>query len=423
MTPCALASHPPVVVQGGAWNALAIIRSVGRLGVPVYCLLDEGVEDFAGASRFAKPVVVPNALADPDAALEALLGLGASCAEKPVLLFTNDTWLQLAGEHEDRVRERFLLPQSPWPLMERILNKRSLYRMAREAGIAVPETWEFDSIGDLVADAEAVRFPCVVKPECTVNYIERIPKVGERLTRHRTSLHDSVDGLKQWASAMIEAGVDVPVVVQRWIPGTAETLYTLTSYSDVAGRMVAGSVGHKVRQFPPDAGCIEVGRLRYEPQVFEQGRRLLDAIGFHGLANTEFKYDARDGSYRLMEINPRLGKWNGSALAAGLNLPAIAYRDVLGCPYEGPVTSTSADGAQWVDMWSDAVNCLYRYRLCGYDWAHLGLVRWLWSMRGRRIGAVWSWRDPRPGLVYFGQRLRMFLRHAWRRLRRRRSSP
>lgn len=423
MTSCSPTSGPPVVVQGGGWNALAIIRSLRGLGAPVYCLLDAGVRHFAGASRFAEPVVVPNALDDPDAALEALLDLGASSGDKPVLLFTNDTWLQLTGEHEDRVRERFLVPQSSWPLMQEILNKRSLYGLAREAGIAVPETWEFGSVTDLLDGRNALRFPCVVKPECTVNYIERIPAVAERLTRHRTSRHATREDLAEWASAMVRVGLDVPVVVQDFIPGAAETLHTLTSYSDVTGRMVAGSVGHKVRQFPPDAGCIEVGRLRFEPKVFGQGRHLLDAIGFHGLANTEFKYDCRDGSYQLMEINPRLGKWNGSALAAGLNLPVIAYRDVLGCRYEGPATSTSADGAQWVDMWADAVNCLYRYRLCGYDWAHMGPLAWLGSMRGRRLGAVWSWRDPLPGLVYFFQRVGIFLRHVRRRILKRRSSP
>ena len=49
-----------------------------------------------------------------------------------------------------------------------------------------------------------------------------------------------------------------------------------------------------------------------------------------GLSQVEFKRDPRDGSYRLMEVNPRLWQWHGLAAACGVDFPRIAYEDLVG---------------------------------------------------------------------------------------------
>ena len=61
-----------------------------------------------------------------------------------------------------------------------------------------------------------------------------------------------------------------------------------------------------------------------------RGSRFCAALGFHGISQVEFKRDPRDGRYKLMEINPRLWQWHGLAAACGVDLPRIAYCDLLG---------------------------------------------------------------------------------------------
>lgn len=395
-------AQPSAVVLGaGGSNGLGQIRALGQIGVKVFCIATRKNSRVAAASRYATWIQSPDPATEPEAAIQTVLDFGKRQTTKPVLLFVNDAWLVAASRQEEALRQMYLIPQSRWSLIGRVLNKGTLYPLAEECGIPVPRTWRFPSIAVLIDAADELTFPCVSKPEIGIDLVNRrMPDELRAQTLHQVCRHESREKVRQWAQAMLRGGLDMPVVVQEFIPGGAETLYTLTSYSNIEGKLLAGSVGHKVRQYPPNAGTIVAGRLHHKHEVFEQGKHLLEAIQFHGLANTEFKYDARDGSYRLMEINPRLGVWNGSALAAGINLPAIAYRDMLNQAYDGPTYKTKADGLLWLNMLSDAVNCLWIYKHGGHPDFHLGLWNWLKSIRGRRIGAIWQWTDPMPGVMH-----------------------
>jgi predicted ATP-grasp superfamily ATP-dependent carboligase len=65
------------------------------------------------------------------------------------------------------------------------------------------------------------------------------------------------------------------------------------------------------------------------PATGEHATRLLDAIGWHGVAMVEFKNDERDAVPKLMEINGRL--WGSLQLAidAGVDFPALIARSAI----------------------------------------------------------------------------------------------
>jgi predicted ATP-grasp superfamily ATP-dependent carboligase len=121
-------------------------------------------------------------------------------------------------------------------------------------------------------------------------------------------------------------------MVQELIPGRDDELYTLGSYLDASGTALGLFSGRKLRQTPPNVGTCRVGEAVWVQEVVDAGLRLLAAVGFRGLSQVEFKRDPRDGRFKLMEINPRLFQWHGLAAACGVDLPAIAYWDLLGSP-------------------------------------------------------------------------------------------
>jgi biotin carboxylase len=79
--------------------------------------------------------------------------------------------------------------------------------------------------------------------------------------------------------------------------------------------------------------------------MVDAGLRFLAALGFHGISQVEFKRDPRDGRYKLMEINPRLFQWHGLAAACGVDLPRLAYCDLLGLPV--PAAAMNGRGRRW----------------------------------------------------------------------------
>ena len=55
---------------------------------------------------------------------------------------------------------------------------------------------------------------------------------------------------------------------------------------------------------PRGFGTCRVGEARWREDVVEQALALLTALGYHGIAQTEFRLDPRDGRFKLMEVNP-----------------------------------------------------------------------------------------------------------------------
>jgi predicted ATP-grasp superfamily ATP-dependent carboligase len=147
----------------------------------------------------------------------------------------------------------------------------------------------------------------------------------------------------------------------------------------------------KIRQMPVDFGYCTLTVSCDEPQVREQSLRLLQGIGYHGIAGVEWKHDPRTGLYKLIEINARAVNTIGIAPASGVDIPYIAYRDAIGQPL--PPVFTWKQGVKWIRLIQDidAARILHRT-------GRLSMGKWWRSIRGKRVHAVFAWDDLRPFL-------------------------
>ena len=48
------------------------------------------------------------------------------------------------------------------------------------------------------------------------------------------------------------------------------------------------------------------------------------------MVEVEFKYDSRDGQYKLLDVNLRPWGWHTLGTACGLDFSYIHYKDILG---------------------------------------------------------------------------------------------
>jgi predicted ATP-grasp superfamily ATP-dependent carboligase len=111
-----------------------------------------------------------------------------------------------------------------------------------------------------------------------------------------------------------------------------------------------------------------------------------------------------------MEINPRTVSGNQLGVTAGVDLPWIAYRRLIGRePAEAPQPPFRRD-VQYVNEEWDA-QAFAALRRSG----ELTLVDWLRSLRGTRAWALFAWDDPLPLLVGLWRFLRISVRRTIRR--------
>jgi D-aspartate ligase len=352
------ATRPAALVVDVGWvNGLAAIRSLGRAGVPVIAV-DHRESALGFRSRYAVQILSPDPQ-DEDAFVACIAALGEEL-DGPVPLFpTHDEPLNAIARGAARLGEKFRYPFPPWDVLQRIQSKRGQLEAAEAAGIPVPR-W-----ATTTSAADELGYPVLVKPSSTEGFKRRF---GRQAFRCETRA--------EVERAFAEAEEYEPLV-QELIPGGDEELYTLGSYIDRDGEALGLFCGRKLRQTPPGVGTCRVGEAVWVEQVVEQGLRFLRELGHTGLSQVEFKRDPRDGSFRLMEVNPRLWQWHGLASACGVDLPRIAYEDLIGERPE-PV-SMNGGRKRW------AITFL------GGEWPAL--------QRPPYVDAVFARDDLRPALV------------------------
>jgi predicted ATP-grasp superfamily ATP-dependent carboligase len=66
------------------------------------------------------------------------------------------------------------------------------------------------------------------------------------------------------------------------------------------------------------------------PELEASGRRLLDELDWHGVAMVEFLRDPDTGEFELMEVNPRFWSSLPFTVQAGVDFPALYWRQATG---------------------------------------------------------------------------------------------
>ena len=127
------------------------------------------------------------------------------------------------------------------------------------------------------------------------------------------------------------------------------------------------------------------------PELETLSVRFLDAIDYHGLVELEYKLDPRDGAYRLLDVNARTWGYHSLGAAAGVDFPLLLWRDQLGMHV--PDVRARAGGP--VDPPGDR-RAQRRARLPA---GALRPLEYLRTLRGTDTEAVFSLRDPLPGLM------------------------
>jgi D-aspartate ligase len=358
------ASVPAAVIDVGWVNGLAAIRSLGRAGVRVLAV-DHRPSALGFRSRYAERFVCPDPRSNETRFVAFVRALG-----EVVVFPTHDEALNAIGRHADDLP--VLAPFPAWDVLERVQSKRVQLEQAEAEGIAIPLTHFPASAAEARTASEELGLPVLVKPEHPVGFKQRFRRQAFRCET-ASDVEDAYRRAEEFAP-----------MVQEFIPGGDDTLYTVGSYLAADGRALGVFCGRKLRQTPRGIGTCRVGEAVWVETVVDDALALLRAYGYHGLSQVEFKRDARDGRYKLMEINPRLWQWHGLASACGVDLPRIAYADLVG--ETPPGGSMDGFGKRW------AITLLP------------GEAPVL--PRPPYVEAVFARDDPKPGLVHLARVVR-----------------
>jgi predicted ATP-grasp superfamily ATP-dependent carboligase len=394
-----------LVTDGEERSALATVRSLVAQGHRVF-VAGAGARTLAGVSRGAHQVTVR---ADPLVSpreYAAEIGRVSRALDVRLLIPVTDASVEALLENGDLVPSQAMLPFPDLETFRAASDKVLMVDRARAAGLDTPGSVLIDSRAAIERAAIPTLFPAVLKPHRSV-----VLMPGGSRRKLLVEYAENVDEYRRLMAALPDEAF--PILVQQRVRGSGEGLFVLRWN----GRIVAQFAHRRLREKPPSGG-VSVYResIAPDPALVAASQRLLEGLGWRGVAMVECKRDVRTGRHVFMEINGRL--WGSLQLAidAGVDFPALLAACALGSvasPPARPPAYRVGVRSRW--FWGD-VDHLYlrfrrsarRLRLDAESPSRLSaLLEFLAFWRRGDREEIWRWRDPGPFLLESARRLRL----------------
>jgi predicted ATP-grasp superfamily ATP-dependent carboligase len=298
-----------------------------------------------------------------------------------VLFPSSDEHVRVLAQHASLLAQHFVLAAPPWQKVKHFYDKRLTYALAQEAGVAIPHTVVPENayrLPDL-----GIEFPVVLKPAIIGPFLGATQKKAYRA--------DNLQELQRCYETMSRVVTPAEVIVQELLPEPSKNLFSFAGYFR-EGATIAGLAAKRVRQYPKDFGrsstLVEVIEL---PELEKLAHRILKAINYTGLAEVEFMWNAKRARFELIEVNARLWAWHHLMIAAGLDLPWLAFSEAL----ERKVAiGGMRRRARWACLSND-MRAVAPEILSGA----LSIRQYLQTLRGVNVIEDFSLSDPMPFLV------------------------
>lgn len=294
---------PTAIVLGvDTPTGLAVIRDLGRRGVPVHGV--GNTRDALGrTSRYLsgfslRPVGPPLAEWLP----ERIFHTGA----RALFAIAEDDLLALAALPKEIEGCQILTPRKAQ--LDLVLDKSRTLALATGLGIDVPESWQPLAGENFVRHAESLTYPVVAKWANPPAMARILADHGLPFFKaeHAASPHALITLLERYATLR-----EWPII-QPYCPGAG--FAQLLHMSD--GKPSLSFQHRRLHEWPPEGGfstlCESVSLRRHAHQM-DRSAALLAAIGWEGAAMVEYRHDPETGKYWLMEVNGRF--WGGLPLA------------------------------------------------------------------------------------------------------------
>lgn len=305
------------VVLGGYVNGYSIIQELNEQGVKNISLIQDG-KQLAGFSNMVSDVITIDKTIE--SFKNALFKLKKKY-EYLVLFPSSDIHIEFMKKIEHEIGSFCFLPYNSENIIE-CSDKYYQYQWCEKLGVPYPKTVKLESETDF-RKCQELMFPLIVKPNTRKDITFKVFR--------NLYIEDKDDLVKKQpqVSAFLSEGFSF--LVSEIIPGPSSgNIYAYTAYRSKSGKILNSWIGKKLTQYPDDYGVFSTSSNEAPEIIDEQGKRLVEGMNLYGIVEPEFKFDFRDGKYKLTEINLRSMMWHRTGNKSGVYLQYSQWLDATG---------------------------------------------------------------------------------------------
>jgi predicted ATP-grasp superfamily ATP-dependent carboligase len=374
-------STPVVVLVSSQHGGLGIIRSLGRAGVPVYSVHQELWEP-SSRSRYLWGVFRWDFSSAPAVnSVSFLLEVAKQIGRRPILIATSDITALFLAENANALEEGYIFSSPPVEAVRSFSSKKQTSELCRKLGIPTAETALPQSRDDVLNFAQTKTFPIIVKGEDG-------PFLRKPKHRERVAIVTTEKDLLEIYDLNAGPG-DARFILQEYIPGGDETIWMFNGYFNERSECLFGATGQKLRQFPSHRGSACLGICAKNEVVVAQTKQLMRAVAYRGPLDVGYRFDARDGLYKVLDVNPRIGATFRLFVSENeLDVARTLYLDLTG---QSIPAAQFCEGRKWIVESNDLLSCWASFRE-----GQLTPNAWLRSLRGVQEGAWLDGDDLAP---------------------------
>jgi predicted ATP-grasp superfamily ATP-dependent carboligase len=367
------------IVLEGHVQGLSNARSLGELGIPVYVV--DVNHCLAQHSKYCKKFFRCQDY-QSDGFADFLIELAKKEQMQGwFLIASNDHIVETLSRNYDRLSTYYTMLVPRLNTLEKIIDKRKLMMEAKEVGTHIPDTYD----ASLIMEDGFYRFPLLIKGSKGLSFYKEMHVKAIQV--------DTMEELKRVVGNLTSRLDESYYMVQELIP--FDEKYGVVSFTCFAvnGEIKCYWIGKKMREHPIKYGTATSAQSIELPDLLEEAMPLMARLNYTGTCEIEFMFDERDECFKLIEINPRTWLWVGLAKACGVDYAKIMYQTSQGIRVDYP--QSYEVGVKWINRLTDSV-----FAFKSIIKGQLPLRSYFKSFKGRKVYAIWSWKDPMPGLIF-----------------------
>lgn len=360
------------IMEGGG-NGYDIVDLLYKHNIKTYLLTPKKLRD--GKYPSTELLLCPSTDKADD--LVSFINTKIATGENVVLVPSSSEFALFLARHREKLDKRFLFCLPDASLLDDLDNKMLFFNLCQKHGISCPKTFIVRNIKEFEESLEDIKYPVIVKPFRSRQWQESIG--------YKVVIAQTEDALRNIISKTLSSGCEV--IIQDMIPGGAETDLIVGGFYDENSEPVKLYVGQKLLQHPLDIGIGCYVGLTWKQEAVDLVNNFAKKTGYRGLVDVDLKYDTRDNTYKIIEVNPRNGLSHKISSDGQWDLLSFYVNWISGNKDIAKDFKSHEDGRKWIYPHEHLCSRIEEKGI------FKGIARWFKDMRSTRLRCAWDMKD------------------------------